>query len=75
MYFFSCSTPVNGSVSKFENLKCVFTPLFNTSVETDEPFTANRRTGDGTLASLEGVNNIMSSELNFHVNLKADLLS
>ena len=75
MYFFSCTTPVNSSVSKFENLKCIFVPAFNTSVDLDEEFTAVRRTGDGTLASLEGVNNIMSSEFNFHVNLKADKLA
>ena len=74
MFYLYCSSPVNSSVSKFESLKCTFTPFFNTSVDTDEPFTANRRTGDGVLASLEGINNIMSSELNFHVNLKADLL-
>ena len=72
IYLFSCSTPVANSISKFENLKCTFTPDFNASAETDEPFIAKRITGNGTITSFDGINNIMSSELNFHVKLKTD---
>ena len=72
LFYFLCSNPVASSESTFEDLTFTFVPLFNTNKADAGDFVANRRTGNGTILSVEGYNNIMSSELNFHVKLKAD---
>ena len=70
--YYYCSTAVSGAETTFEDYSVNITPLYAPPVVPSE-FTANRRTGDGTILSLPGVNNIMCSETNFHVSFSADL--
>ena len=70
--YFYCSTPVNSSVTTLENLSMQIVPWFGNPV-TDTEYTAKRMTGDGTILSLPGVNNICCSIDTFTVNVAADL--
>lgn len=72
--YFYCSNAVSGAVTTFENYTVTCTPLFAAPV-VNEPYQAKRLTGDGTITSLAGVNNIMCSDQNFHVSLKADYVN
>ena len=74
LLYFYCSTAVANAVTTFEELSMTVTPSFIPPV-VNEPYTAKRRTGDGTLTSLPGVNNIMCSEDTFSVKYGADLTS
>ena len=46
-----------------------FAPVTADSIQ---PYEAKRRTGDGSILSLAGANNIMCSDFNFHVQFVAD---
>ena len=70
--YYYCSSAVSGSETTFENHAVTVTPTFAPPV-VPSAFTGNRRTGDGTILSVEGVNNIMCSDLSFNVKLEADL--
>ena len=73
MCYYYCSTPVANSVTTFENMKACCDPAFAPKPLTDsDVYEAHRRTGDGSVPSLDGVNNIMCSELDFHVTFSAD---
>ena len=74
IFYVSCATPVANSVTRIEGLSFGNASLFDTTPTSDAPFIANRRTGNGILPSVTGVNNIMSSETSFHVKFKADQL-
>lgn len=72
--YFYCTTAVSGAVSTFESLSFAFTPLFGTTLPV-EPYNGKRTTGDGTIYSNDGVNNIMSYESTFNVKLLADYIN
>ena len=72
--YFYCSTAVSGSETTFEDYVVTVTPKYAPPV-VPSTFTANRRTGDGTVLSVAGVNNIMCSDLSFNVELEADVTS
>ena len=73
--YFYCSSAVANAETTFEdytvNIASVFAPA---SIPSGEEFTAVRRTGDGSVSSLGGVNNIMCSETQFTVKLAADYI-
>ena len=71
--YFYCSTAVSGSVTTFEDYNVTCSANLIPAV-VDQPYTARRLTGDGTILSLDGVNNIMSSELQFNVSYNADFI-
>ena len=71
MLYFYCNSAVSGAETTFEDFSVTCTPIFASPV-VNQPYTAKRLTGDGTVTSLDGVNNIMCSDLNFHISLKAD---
>ena len=74
--YFYCSSAVSGSETTFKEYKVRFTPAFAPMTDpNEEDYAADRRTGDGTLTSVNGVNNIMCSEQNFHVSFAADLVN
>ena len=74
--YFYCSGAVSQSVTTFTEYSVTMTPRFAPPVvPEDEEFTAIRMTGDGTIKSLSGVNNIMCSDQNFHVTIKADYVN
>ena len=72
--YFYCHSAVASSVTTFEDMSITVAPGFAAPV-VNEPYTAKRRTGDGTLTSLAGVNNIMSTEATFNVSYKADYVN
>ena len=74
LMYFSCSTAVENAVTTFENLSMTITPKFAAPVA-DYDYASVRRTGNGSVKSLEGVNNIMSSEDTFTVSFGADLVN
>lgn len=71
--YFYCSTAVSGSVTTFKNYNMTCSANLISAV-VDQPYEAHRLTGDGTILSLDGVNNIMSSELQFNVSYDADFI-
>ena len=76
MCYYLCKTAYEYAETTFENLKASFESDFAPVPLTDEDaYDANRRTGDGQILSIPGVNNIMCSELDFHVKLKADYVN
>ena len=71
-----CSSGVAYSETTFEDLVfSVASKFAPASIPNDEPYTAVRRTGDGTLYSLPGLNHIMSSEAIFNVSIQADYIN
>ena len=72
--YFYCVTAVSGSESTFDDMEIKLEPFFIPHI-VNEAYTAKRMTGDGTIQSLKGVNNIMSYESTFNVKINADLLS
>ena len=74
MCYFYCSNPVASSETTFEDFTVKCNPYMIPSLNASEPYTAKRLTGDGTILSLEGVNNIMCSELNFNVSYNVDYI-
>ena len=75
MCYYYCSTAVANSATTFENLLAYVENAFAPSTADNIlPYTAIRRTGDGAVLSMAGVNNIMSSETNFHVSFAADFV-
>lgn len=75
MGYFYCNSAVNSSETTFEDLTVTVVSKFApASIPSDEPYIAVRRTGDGTVYSLPGLNHIMSSETTFNVKLKADYI-
>lgn len=75
MGYFYCSSAVANSESTFDDFTVTIDSAFApASIPSDEPYTAVRRTGDGTVYSLPGLNHIMSSETTFNVKLKADYI-
>ena len=74
MVYMYCTSPVAGSETTFEDFNITCTSLFAPAPVEDQ-FTAKRLTGDGTILSLAGVNNIMSSEDTFSVKLLADYVN
>lgn len=74
MCYYYCSTAVVDSVTTFENCAVACTPYFIAPV-VNEPYTAKRLTGNGTVTSLAGVNNIMCSDQDFHITIKADYVN
>ena len=69
--YFACSATVANAVTTFDDLAFTLTEKFNPAV-VDEPYNGKRMTGDGTLTSIEGVNNIMSHESSFTVKINAN---
>lgn len=76
MCYFYFSDPVSGAVTTIKDiaidLESNFAPA---SGDPDEPYTATRRTGDGALYSVNGLNHIMSSEAQFNVSYSADYIN
>ena len=72
--YFYCSSAVSGSETTFSDYSVKFTPKFAPPIP-DSDFSAHRLTGNGTVLSLRGVNNIMCSETTFSVKYEADLTS
>lgn len=72
--YYYCSSAVSNSVTTFEDYTITCTPIFAAPV-VNEPYIAKRLTGDGTITSFGGVNNIMCSEQDFHVSLSADYVN
>lgn len=76
MGYFYCSSAVANAETTFEDfLISIDSQFAPASIPSDEPYTAVRRTGDGTLYSVPGLNHIMSSETTFNVSLKADYIN
>ena len=75
MCYWYCGTVVKNSVTTFEGMKFECKPYFVAPVDYEEEYTAKRLTGDGTVTSLEGINNIMSSEMTFSVKFGADFVN
>lgn len=76
MGYFYCNSAVSGSETTFENTSIgIDSYLAPASIPSNEPYTANRRTGDGTLYSVPGLNHIMCSEPTFNVSVKADYIN
>lgn len=69
--YFACSSTVANAVTTFEDLSFALTEKFNPAV-VDEPYNGKRMTGDGTMTSIDGVNNIMSHESSFTVKINAN---
>lgn len=72
MCYFYCNTPVASSATTFENFVVSVDDVFAPSVSSEQ-YKSHKRTGDGTLLSFSGVNNIMCSEFPFSVSLQANL--
>ena len=73
--YFYCSTPIANAVTTFEDYVVYIENMFAPSTaDSIQPYEAKRRTGDGTILSLPGVNNIMCSENVFHVSFGADFV-
>lgn len=69
-----CSTAISGAESTFEDFAITCVPLF-APAPVSNVYIAQRLTGDGTILSLDGVNNIMSSEDTFSVRFAVDYSS
>ena len=74
MCYFYCSAPVATSQTTFEDFTVKCSPYLIPSQNSSEPYISKQITGDGTILSLEGVNNIMSSEFNFNVSYNVDYI-
>ena len=74
MAYLMCASAVSGAETTFEDLKITLAPALCAMSYGDEPYEAKRLTGDGTILSLQGVNNIMCSDLDFNVNIQADMM-
>ena len=76
MAYLYCSSAVANSETTFEDLyvgiESVFAPMPKDNIQ---PYEARRLTGDGTIKSFAGVNNIVCSDLTFHVSLDADYVA
>lgn len=73
--YFYCSSAVANAVTTFEDYVVYIANVFAPSTaESIQPYEARRRTGDGTVLSLPGVNNIMCSEDTFHVSFGTDFV-
>ena len=70
--YYYCSSAVSGAETTFEDYAVNITPMYAPPI-VPSTFTANRRTGDGTILSVAGVNNIMCSETSFNVKFEADV--
>lgn len=74
--YFYCSNAVANAETTFEDVSIDIVSNFApASIPINEPYNAVRRTGDGTLYSVPGVNHIMSSEPVFNVKVKADYIN
>lgn len=75
MCYYYCSTAIANAVTTFEDcvayVESEYAPVSAASIQ---PYEARRRTGDGAILSMAGVNNIMSSEMDFHVSFGADYI-
>ena len=69
--YFYCYSAVANSVTTFEDMSITVAPGFIAPV-VNEPYQSKRLTGDGTLTSFAGVNNIMCSETTFSIKFSAD---
>lgn len=65
---------VGGSVTKIENPMVSLTN-YDSPVPSYKPFTANKRTGDGVLQSIEGQNTIMSTAETFDIDFNCDYVA
>ena len=75
MCYFYCNSPVANAETTFEDMAVIVENLFVPSTaDSIQPYEAKRRTGDGAVLSLPGVNNIMCSDLEFHVSFGADFV-
>ena len=74
MAYLGCATAVSGAETTFEDLKITLAHGICAMSYGDEPYEAKRLTSDGTILSLQGVNNIMCSDLDFNVNIQADMM-
>lgn len=72
MCYFYCGTPVASSETTFEDFAVSVDDVFAPSVSSEQ-YKSHKRTGDGTLLSFGGVNNIMCSEFPFNVSLQANV--
>lgn len=70
--YIRCSTAYANAVTVIKDLKFTIISSFAPSV-VNEDYMSVRRTGDGTLLSLPGVNNICCSEDTFTVKFEADM--
>ena len=75
MCYFYCGEIVSGAETTFEDMYVAVENVFAPSTpESIQPYEAKRRTGNGYVLSLAGVNNIMCSDLDFHVQFAADYI-
>ena len=72
--YFYCNSVVKNAVTTFDDMAITIESEFIGPVVNDE-YIGKRRTGDGTLTSVAGVNNIMCSEATFTVKYGADLVN
>ena len=72
--YFYCSTAIANAETTFEDLKFELISSFAPAYD-DEPYNGKRMTGDGTITSIDGVNNIMSFESTFSVKIDADYVN
>lgn len=76
MCYYYCNSAVANAVTTFTNytiqLVSKFTPAY---IDQNESYQANRRTGDGILYSLGGINNIITSESQFSLDLFTDYVN
>ena len=74
--YFYCNSPVSGAQTTFENYTVRCTPRVGSAIiDTTEKYVAHKRTGDGDIMSLAGLNNIMCSSTVFSVMFVTDYLN
>ena len=75
MCYLGHSTAVASSVTTFEDYAVTCAPVSMSDLLPSAPYEAKRLTGDGSVTSFAGVNNIMCSDLNFHVAFTTDYVN
>ena len=71
VFYIYCSSPVANSVTKLENCLATIYPVGWDNFAF-EKFKGSHRDGDGTISTIEGVNNIMSSANSFRATFKSN---
>ena len=76
MCYMFCNTAVVNAETTFENFVAYTADVYAPSTpENIGIYTAKHRTGNGSIMSIAGVNNIMSSETTFGISFTADLVN
>lgn len=71
LFYVYTGVPIANSVTKLENFMASATPISMAS-PSYEKYIANRRDGDGTINSIQGLNNVLSSAQIFSANFGVD---